>query len=86
MKTDSFVMDAKNPILAADVKYAIFKAMERATELDAESISVDAEAGRVTLRGTVSSWAERDEAERAAWNTPGVLNVRNEIRVASPPG
>src|ERR1700733_6434247 len=36
---------------------------------------------RVTLRGTVGSWAERDEAERIAWRMPGVAWVDNQLAV-----
>jgi len=35
----------------------------------------------VILRGTVQSWIEREEAERAAWASPGVGDVENELIV-----
>jgi osmotically-inducible protein OsmY len=35
----------------------------------------------VILRGKVKSWAERQEAERAAWRAPGVTMVENKINV-----
>jgi osmotically-inducible protein OsmY len=36
----------------------------------------------VILKGTVRSWAERDEAERAAWLVPGVRDVENRLMVS----
>jgi osmotically-inducible protein OsmY len=40
------------------------------------------ERSRVVLAGTVRSWAERDEAERAAWAAPGVTAVDNRIMIS----
>jgi osmotically-inducible protein OsmY len=65
-----------------DVKHSIKKAMERNAKLDAESVSVDSANGKVTLRGTVSSWAEHDEAVAAAWAAPGITGVEDDLLVA----
>ena len=66
-----------------DIKHKIEQAFERAADLDAEMISVEAKDGKVILRGTVDSWAERERAELAAWAAPGVSHVQNEILIAS---
>ena len=57
--------------------------MTRAAELDGENIDVEIDGNKVTLRGNVSSWAERDEAERAAWSAPGVCDVDDQIEIAA---
>jgi osmotically-inducible protein OsmY len=44
--------------------------MERNAKLDAESVSVESSEGTISLRGTVSSWADHDEAIAAAWAAP----------------
>ena len=66
---------------ADDVQHSIKKAMERNAKLDAKSVSVESSNGTVTLRGTVSSWADHDEAVNAAWAAPGVTNVKDDISV-----
>jgi osmotically-inducible protein OsmY len=66
---------------AAEVKSKIEEALRRSAELDARRITVEIEGSRVKLYGSVSSWAERDEAERAAWSAPGTTMVENHILV-----
>lgn len=63
------------------VSAAIEAALKRSAEIDADEITVDTDGDAVTLSGSVSSWAERQEAERAAWAAPGVREVKNLIAV-----
>ena len=65
----------------ADLKEKIQEAFRRNAELDAESITIEVDRSVVTLKGTVRSWVERDEAERVAWSAPGITKVNNEIMV-----
>ena len=66
---------------ATDVKVKIESALKRSAETDAKHIRVETSDGKVTLRGTVNSWAERADAERAAWAAPGVTRVEDLITV-----
>jgi len=68
-------------ISTIEVKDKIEEALKRNAEVDARRISVQAADGRVTLRGNVRSWFEKDEAETAAWAAPGVTQVSNQIAV-----
>jgi osmotically-inducible protein OsmY len=64
-----------------DLKVKIDNAIVRSMRADAERISVDVDGDAVILKGMVKSWAERQEAERAAWSAPGVASVDNRITV-----
>jgi osmotically-inducible protein OsmY len=63
------------------VKATIENALKRSAELDASQIKVETDGDKITLSGTVHSLFEKDEAERAAWRSPGVRSVENRIRV-----
>jgi len=66
----------------SEIKRKIEEAFRRSAEIDASRITVETNGGEVFLRGTVRSWAERQEAERAAWKAPGVTRVVNQIAIA----
>lgn len=64
-----------------DVDDSITNAFKRNAALDAENLNVSTNNGNVTVKGTVRSWAEHDEAIAAAWSAPGATAVRDDLTV-----
>ena len=71
----------KPKVQPSAVKGAIEKAFLRNAEIDAGTVKVATDGGKVTLSGSVRSWSERTQAATAAWNAPGVNSVQNDIAV-----
>jgi osmotically-inducible protein OsmY len=65
-----------------DAKVRITAALVRDAQLDARRIHIDVTGSKIRLTGSVSSLAERRQAEQAAWFTPGVTHVTNELSLA----
>jgi osmotically-inducible protein OsmY len=72
----------KPKVTPAELKKKIEDALVRTAESDAQKITVEVEGTKVILKGTVRSWAEKEEAARQAWAAPGITSVDNRITIA----
>lgn len=70
-------------VSVSELRNKIEEALKRSAALDAKHIEVEAHEGSVVLSGKVRSWAERVDAERAAWSAPGVSNVEDRILIGA---
>lgn len=72
---------SQDGVQTQDIKKSIKAAFSRSAELEARGIQVSAQGHVVTLEGTVHSVKEKEEAERTAFNAPGVYEVKNYLTV-----
>lgn len=70
-----------NKLSAADLQEKIDEAFVRSASLDANKIRINVEGDKVTLSGSVRSFAEKKDAERTAWSSPGVMQVVNNLEI-----
>lgn len=66
---------------AGDTAERIRHALVRRATVDANRITVGVEGTTVTLTGSVSTWDERQAAGQAAWSSPAVTDVHNDITI-----
>lgn len=71
----------KPRVTPTDVQSKIRSAFVRRALADSSHIEVDSTDSKVVLRGSVHSWHAKEQAEQAAWSTPGVSKVQNDLIV-----
>lgn len=77
----SNLVKVKPKVSPADVEKKIHEALSRQADREARQLAIAVDGSQVTLRGTVHSWTERDAVQGAAWATPGVSMVVNDLLV-----
>jgi osmotically-inducible protein OsmY len=74
-------IELKPRVTESLVKHRIEAALKRRAELDASQVKVAVAGGKVTLKGTVHSKREHDDALNAAWDAAGVTAVEDALAV-----
>jgi hypothetical protein len=67
-----------------DIKSAVVERLKTNTYTKDDDIRVDVKQRVVVLGGEVSSWVAKRTAGDDAWDTPGVIDVSNQLRVRDP--
>ncbi len=78
------LISVKPKVTASDIQQKISSAFHRSASIDAGKITVEVKGSKVILRGNVRSFVEKDDAETAAWNAPGVTSVESKLKIAIP--
>lgn len=73
----SITTSSKDVIEKKDIEIAI----ERNGAINNKNMTIYVHDNIVTLKGHVDSWHQKSEAERIAWNAPGVKQVQNDLYV-----
>jgi osmotically-inducible protein OsmY len=69
-------------VIITDVKQRIEAALRRNAEIEAQNIQLQVEDSKVTVRGTVASWHERDIVLAAARSVPSVREIEDHLTLS----
>ena len=74
----------KPRITPTDIQQKISAAFHRSATLDSGKITAEIIGSKVIIHGKVRSFMEKEDAERAVWNAPGVTSVESKIQIEVP--
>ena len=78
------LITVKPKITASDIQDKINEAFKRSATIDAGKITTEVIGSKAILRGKVRSFAEKEDAENAAWFAPGITAVESKIEIEVP--
>lgn len=78
------LVTVKPKITPSEVQQKIKAAFQRSATIDAGKITAEVFGSKVILRGPVRSFAEKEDAEVAAWNAPGITSVESKLEIELP--
>jgi len=81
VKGISILIDVQPELSVAAVRLEIERALNQRAYPDARQIQLTASGSELVVSGQVQDWAEADLVCSAAWNTPGVSNVINDLEI-----
>ena len=78
------LITVKPVVTATDIQKKMSSFFHRSATIDSGKITAEVKGSKVILRGTVRSFAEKEDAETAAWNAPGVTSIESKLEIEIP--